>query len=330
MLRVGLIGAGWVTRHHLLGWRKLAGEAQIVAVADPNPANAAARAAEFGIPRTYASAAEMLQAEKLDAIDIAVPRQRHAEMVRLGAAHSLAILCQKPLCPTYDQAEALVAEMTGQRLMVHENWRFRRYYRDTAQWLREGRIGAVQHCTMTTLYAGLLPDADGALPSITRQPFFKDEPRLLVNEALIHHLDTLRVLMGPLTMKMSRLGRSCPVIAGEDSAFMAMQAESGAAVLLLGNMAAPGFPPRAPDAMTIVGTTGSIVLDGTVLRRIGADPEQREYDLDECYQGSYDAVVAHFTACVRSGAPFETTPEDNLHTLRLVEDAYRLSPWRPD
>ncbi len=51
------------------------------------------------------------------------------------------------------------------------------------------------------------------------------------------------------------------------------------------------------------------------------------YDLAECYQGSYDAVIAHFAKAVHSGAPFETTPEDNLLTLRLVEDAYRLSGW---
>jgi predicted dehydrogenase len=38
-------------------------------------------------------------------------------------------------------------------------------------------------------------------------------------------------------------------------------------------------------------------------------------------------VIAHFAKAVHSGAPFETTPEDNLLTLRLVEDAYRLSGW---
>jgi hypothetical protein len=30
---------------------------------------------------------------------------------------------------------------------------------------------------------------------------------------------------------------------------------------------------------------------------------------------------------LRDGTPFETAPQDNLETLRLVEDCYRLSGW---
>src|SRR3954471_7306915 len=59
-LRVGLIGAGWVSRHHLAAWRALAGEAAVVAIADPSSENAATRASEFGIETTYSSASEML------------------------------------------------------------------------------------------------------------------------------------------------------------------------------------------------------------------------------------------------------------------------------
>jgi D-apiose dehydrogenase len=106
-----------------------------------------------------------------------------------------------------------------------------------------------------------------------------------------------------------------------------MTATSGAAAVVLANLAAPGFPPTQADEMLAIGTTGSIRLHGNRLERIGAAPEVREYDLAECYQGAYNAVIAHFVDCVRTGAAFETTPEDNLETLRLVEDAYRLSGW---
>ena len=53
------------------------------------------------------------------------------------AAHrGVPVLCQKPLAPTLSQAESLVAEFADKtRLMVHENWRFRPYYRQVAQWL---------------------------------------------------------------------------------------------------------------------------------------------------------------------------------------------------
>jgi GFO/IDH/MocA oxidoreductase family protein len=59
-LRTGLIGAGMVSRHHLIAWAAIPDRAKVVAVADPSHDNAARRAGEFGIPRTYADAAAML------------------------------------------------------------------------------------------------------------------------------------------------------------------------------------------------------------------------------------------------------------------------------
>ena len=326
MLRVGLIGAGMVSRHHLIGWSRLAGAAQVVAVADPS-GNAATRAAEFAIPATYASAAAMLDAEALDAIDIAAPREVHAALVRLGAARGLAVLCQKPLAPDLAQAEALAAEMAGVRLMVHENWRFRQYYRDAAAWIASGSLGDVQQCSMTLLTSGLLPGPYGMRPALERQPFMRGLRRMLVAEVLIHHLDTLRVLLGPLEVVDARLGRTCADMAGEDNALVTLRAASGAGAVLLGNMAAPGFPPAQADMMTVLGTAGSLTLAGNVLTRLGMQPERREYDLAACYQGAYDAAIAHFVDALRTGAPFETGPADNLHTLRLVEDCYRLAGW---
>src|ERR1044071_10137668 len=87
----------------------------------------------------------MPAAEALDAIDIAAPREMHAPLVRLAAAKRSPVLCQKPLAPNLREASDLAAEVEGStRLMVHENWRFRGYYRDAATWLREGRIGNVR------------------------------------------------------------------------------------------------------------------------------------------------------------------------------------------
>src|SRR5262245_60058699 len=85
-LRIGLIGAGMVSRHHLIAWANISDQARVVAVADPSAENAARRAGEFAIANTYASAEAMLAAEQLDAIDIAAPRQMHAPLVRLAAA----------------------------------------------------------------------------------------------------------------------------------------------------------------------------------------------------------------------------------------------------
>jgi len=322
-LRVGLVGAGWVTQHHLAGWARLGARARVVAIADPNPAAAASRAAAFGIPQTFASAAQMFEQTALDAVDVATPREFHAEVVRMAADRGLAVLCQKPLAPTLAEARALVAHVEGRcRLMVHENWRFRPYYRDLRRLLADGRVGEVVQAQLTLLSSGLLPDGAGELPALVRQPFIATLDRALVTEMLIHHIDTLRFLLGDLVLRYARLGHQSPAIRGEDRAFLAFETAAGAPVSLLANLSAHGEPPGLVDRLTLIGGRGTLVLDGDALRCRGPEPFDRRYDLPACYLDSYAATIAHFVDCLGSGAAFETAPADNLRTLELVEAAY--------
>jgi len=327
-LRIGLIGAGMVSRHHLLAWAAIADQANVVAIADPSHDNAARRLTEFGIPASFASAEEMLAAGEIDAVDIAAPREFHAPLVRLAAKQRLPVLCQKPLAPNLQEATELAAEVRDQaRLMAHENWRFRGYYRDAAAWLRAGRIGNVKQAQLTLLTSGVLPGPDGLCPALERQPFMRREKRMLVAEVLIHHLDTLRMLLGPLRVTASGLSRSSDQLIGEDSAVIQLQADKGAGVTVFASFAAHGFPAVQVDRLEILGDKGAIRLDGPLLTCSGASLAERRYDLAVEYQASYNRTIAHFVKSLRDGTPFETAPEDNIETLRLVEDCYRLSGW---
>jgi predicted dehydrogenase len=327
-LRIGLIGAGMVSRHHLIAWADIADQARVIAIADPSRENAARRADEFGISNIYADAEAMLGGTGLNAVDIAAPRQFHAPLVRLAAKHCLPVLCQKPLAPNLREAIELAAEVKDQtRLMVHENWRFRGYYRDAAAWLREDRIGNVKQAQLTLLTSGVLPGPDGLRPALERQPFMRGEKRMLVAEVLIHHLDTLRMLLGPLKVTAAGLSRTYSEMAGEDGAVIQMKAERGAAVTVFASFAAHGFPAAQVDRLDILGATGSIRLDGPQLICAGASPAAKRYDLAVEYQASYNRTIAHFVHSVSDDTPFETAPEDNIETLRLVEDCYRLSGW---
>jgi predicted dehydrogenase len=327
-LRIGLVGAGMVSRHHLIAWADIADQAKVVAIADPSSDNAARRGAEFAIPASFASMEEMLAAGNIDAVDIAAPRQFHTILVRLAAQRRLPVLCQKPLAPNLQEAIELAAEVRDQtRLMVHENWRFRGYYRDAATWLREGRIGNVKQAQLTLLTSGILPGADGLRPALERQPFMRGEKRMLVAEVLIHHLDTLRMLLGPLRVTSAGLSRSYSEMAGEDGAVIQLKADSGGTVTVFASFAAHGFTPTQVDRLDILGDKGSIRLDGALLTCSGEAPEERRYDLAVEYQASYNRTIAHFVKSLRDNTPFETAPQDNLETLRLVEDCYRLSGW---
>ncbi len=322
-LRVAIAGAGFASGLHLPGWKRLA-DAEVVAICDPSEDKARARALQFGVASVFRDAAEMLDTVKPDAIDVAAPMEMHAALCLLAAERGVHILCQKPLAPSFTQAESLVRAVGGRvRLMVHENWRFRAQYRQLKRWLDAGQLGAPVSCVMQTRTSGLLPNEQGVLPQLERQPFFAHLERLLIGEALIHHLDVLRWLVGPLRVVAARTGRLCPAVVGEDHAVIMLEGAQRWA-LLDGSLIVPGAPPTFSDRLELVGTQGIALFEGNKLQLRGKQHDVITFDLDAGYGDSYAAAIAHFASALLSGAPFETDAADNLQTLALVDDAYAM------
>jgi predicted dehydrogenase len=186
-----------------------AADIEVVAISALRLERAQARAAEFGIAAAYAGARVMLEAEQLDAVDINTWRDSHAELTLLAADRGIDVLCQKPLAPT-----------TRRRPNWHERWtagsdswstrtvRFAPHFRTIRSWLASGRVGDVRQVVMTSWRSSLLARADGTRPAVERAAYFAREPRLMIGEALIHQLDVLRFLLGPLRVVAS--GRLIP------------------------------------------------------------------------------------------------------------------------
>jgi len=324
-LRIGLIGAGDISQYHLAAWHKTE-HAVVVAVCDRDATRAGARAGEFGIPAVYTDAAAMFAAEKLDAVDIATWRETHVELTRLAATHRVHVLCQKPLAPTLTEAESLAAEVAGRiRLMVNENRRFAPHFRAIRRWIDEGRVGPVRQCVSTMHRSGFIKDANGRRPAVERAPFMAREPRLMIAETLIHQLDVLRFLLGDMTMIAARTLRTEPDMPGETLATLMLETGTGAPVVIAGSFVAPGFGTAVSDRIEIIGTHASVILDGRGIELRGAATERIAVDYGAAYQACFDAGIAHFVERLRANLPFETGPDDNLKTLKLVEDAYALA-----
>jgi predicted dehydrogenase len=324
-LRVGIVGAGDISQYHLAAWRRL-DQVELVAVCDRDAQRARNRAQTFGIPLTYTSAAEMLAAERLDVLDVATWRQTHGELVRLAADHGVHVLCQKPLMPTLAEAEQLARDVGEKiRLMVHENRRFAPHFRVLKSWIEAGRIGELRQCILTVHRAGLIKSADGTRPSVQRAPYMATESRLLIAETFIHQFDVLRFLLGPLRVIAARTLCTEPDLPGETVATIFLETPAHVAVVVAGSMVAPGFGVVITDRLELIGSRASAILteDGLELR--GEDTLHEAVDFKAAYQPCFDSAMAHFVEALLDGTPFETSLEDNLQTLRLVEDAYDLS-----
>ena len=325
-LRVAIAGAGMVTYHHILAWNKLP-QVKIVAICARHLANARKRADEFNLPAAYDDVAAMLDEEKPDALDIAAPPEVHAELAMLAAERNIHILCQKPMTPNLRDSQRLVKALGDRvRFMVHENWRFRPQYRQAAKWLKDGRTGAVREFQLTVRSSGLITRTkNGRLFALERQPFFAGLERFIIMELLIHHLDTIRYLMGPVRVAAAEAARVCPEVIGEDAALISLRTDNGAFGTVCGNLCAAGFPPLPADRLEIIGEKASILFENNNLHLKGDSEETIRFDFEKAYQQSYDNAIGHFVQALEQNAPFETDGSDNLQTLKLVEEAYRLA-----
>jgi predicted dehydrogenase len=325
-IKVAIAGAGMVTRHHLRAWGRLP-QVEVAAICARHLANAQSRAAEFNIPAAYDDLESMLDHEKPTVLDIATPPEVHSAQAIMAADRGIHILCQKPMTPDLAASEHLVETIGNRvRFMVHENWRFRPHYRQAAAWLSTGRIGRVREFLMTVRSSGLIARTpSGRLFAIERQPFFTGLQRFIIMELLIHHLDTVRYLVGPVQVTAASAVRVCPEVIGEDAALISLKSDSGALGTVSGNLSAAGFPPLPADRLELIGDKASILFEDNILRLRGASEETIAFDFDQAYQQSYDNAIAHFVRALQDQTRFETGPEDNLQTLRLVEAAYRKS-----
>lgn len=324
-LKVALAGTGWISQFHLAGWKAMP-NVELVAVCDPALDKAKARAGEFGVPRVYADFTGMLERERPDAVDIATSVGTHAPLTRIAADRGVHVMCQKPMTPTVAEGEALVRDVGNRvRFMVHENFRFRPHYLAVREWLAAGKAGEPRQARLSVRSSGFL-SIQGATPAVlVRQPYLQAFPRLLIFEALIHHLDVLRALFGPLSVVSTRLATVNPILAGEDVAVIVLSGRNGLSVVLDGNFSAPGYPLTPVDRLEIMGSRATLIYDVDRMAIVGASDPPLTFDPLNTYQDCFTTAIRHFVHGLRTGASFETEAADNLEVLRLVEACYAVA-----
>ena len=150
-LRIAVVGAGRISKFHFAAWKATDGVA-VVAICDSDEDRARQAAEGFPGARTYASVADLIDKEEIDALDIVTPPESHAEILRMAAARGVDCLCQKPLSRDFAEAEAVIAEVGARiRLMVNENRRYLPYVRRAREWIAAGLVGEVRQAAMTAL-----------------------------------------------------------------------------------------------------------------------------------------------------------------------------------
>jgi predicted dehydrogenase len=327
-LRFAIFGTGFWSRFQLAGWRELEG-AECVALYNRTRTKAEVLAHEFGVPAVYDDPEELLRREDVDFIDIITDVDTHGRFVHLAAEHRRSAICQKPLAPSPEDAERMVATCreAGVLLLVHENWRWQTPIRQLKHVLDEGRIGTPFRARIDML---------SGFDVFANQPFLAELEQFILTDIGSHILDVARFLFGEASRLYCQTRRVHRNIKGEDVATVLMTMRDGTIVTC--NMAYAGSAlehDRFPETYIFVeGDAGSVELgpdywirvttaDGTHSRRY--QPPRYTW-ADPAYDVIHASIVrcnANLIAALRGDGAAETTGEDNLKTVELVFSSYR-------
>jgi predicted dehydrogenase len=329
--KIGCIGAGMIMAECHLAAYKEAGF-PVVAIASRTQSKAEAVAERWGIPTVHATPEELIADQNVEIVDLAYPPDQQPALIRkaLAAPHVKAILAQKPLALSLEEAIALrdEAAKAGKILSVNQNMRYDQSMRVLKQILDRGELGDV---VLATIEMRAIPHWQG---------FLQDYDRLTLANMSVHHLDVLRFLFGDAE-EITTISRTDPRTAFEHKDGITVSTLKFPGNVLAVSMedvwAGPreeGFDSDIYIKWRVEGTSG--VAQGTIGWPDGS-PSTLTYASKTTTDGkwvtptwdtmwfphAFIGVMEQLQYAVKSGEAPALSVADNVKTMALVEAGYR-------
>ncbi|NUO64248.1 MAG: Gfo/Idh/MocA family oxidoreductase [Gemmatimonadaceae bacterium] len=144
-VKIGIIGSRFQADCIAHSVKMMPDEMEVVAVASPTPGNAEKFARQHGIRAAYTDYREMLRDRDVELISITAPNRLHAQITIEAAAAGKHVVCEKPLCITLEEADAMIeaCDHAGVLLLYAEELFFAPKYVKAKQMADEGAFGKV-------------------------------------------------------------------------------------------------------------------------------------------------------------------------------------------
>jgi predicted dehydrogenase len=359
-LNIGMIGYGFMGRAHSNGYRRvnnffdLEYEPVLKAVCARNRESAEAFAKTWGYESVETDWRALIARDDIDAVDICVPNNLHAEISIAAAEAGKMVLCEKPLSMDVAEGEEMIAavEKAGVANMVWYNYRRVPAVTMAKQLVDEGRLGRIFHYRAKFLQdwtiASDVPQGGAGLWRLDAAAAGSG----VTGDLLAHCIDTALWINGPMntvsamteTFVKERMhtetGKVEKVGIDDACAFLA-RFDNGSLATFESTRYARGH--KALYTFEINGEHGSIAWDLHDLHRLSwfdhndegplrgwrsihvTDSEHPYMDkwwvpgLQIGYEHSFVHQVADFLAGLSSGEPAGPTFRDALETQKVCE-----------
>ena len=198
IIRIGMIGAGFISEYHLAGLRA-AGGAEVRVLMGRTPDRVAALARRFDIPDMVTDYRAVLDRQDIEAVVIATPDDTHEEISVAAAAAGKSILLQKPMARSSAECRRIIAaaRQAGVHLQVSFMHRYFEEVVRTRELLADARLGPVFAVRMRNA----TPGADW-----NDWFFFKDRVGGgVVLQLGVHGIDLIRHVIGEIESVTARV-----------------------------------------------------------------------------------------------------------------------------
>ena len=336
-VRLGLIGCGGIVRlSHAPGYLAIPELVRVAALADPVADNLGGMGAMLAVPpeRRYADYRDMLERADLDAVTIATPHHMHAEQAIDAAAAGVAVISEKPMATSVEQAEQVLAAVRrhGVPYAVVHNFLFTPGMERARGLQAEGAVGTPFFGRAKSLFNKTDDRADP-----------NNEWRAssaagggAINDTAYHEIYLLETLVGaPVRYVEARVATQHFAFDVDDLALLLLEHDGGALSTVATSWCVPGGDAgESANLAEVHGPAGGV----RVMRRgrglwqyARATRQWRETELPpqpawaESGHGRYFAAT--FEALAAGAAP-PIGGELALHNLRIIAAARRATTER--
>ena len=337
-IRYGLIGTGMMGIEHLRNIALVPG-AEIVAIVDPESTSLGWARDALGDRATTVRAFDSVEAfagaAEVDAVVIASPNHTHRTVLEPLLPMNVAILCEKPLATTMDDARWIMDKVNGRERPFWTGMEYR-FMPPAAEFIRQVHDGRVGRLQMLALREHRFP----FLPKVGDWNRFSRNTGGTMVEKCCHFFDLMRLIVRAEPVRVycsgamdvnhldERYGGETPDII--DNSFTTVDFANGVRAMLDLCMFADGAEHQEEMSATgdrarldVLIPPGELVYSPRVGFRAEKAVERSKVAIDPVAHaaGSHEGASYYqhqaFAAAVRGDGPVQVTAEDGLRAVAI-------------
>jgi len=325
-IRIAVVGCGRIAKNHFGAIERHAGDLDLVAVCDLNPAVLKQHADTYGVPG-YAHLPELLTTVQPDLVALCSPSGLHPEQTIVTARHGVHVMTEKPMATRWQDGVSMVKacdEANVHLFVVKQNRR-----NATLQLLKraveEKRFGKIHLVHLNVFWSRPQSYYDQAKWRGT----WEFDGGAFMNQAS-HYVDLLDWLIGPVE-KVQAMVSTTRDIEVDDTGVLNVRWRNGA----LGSMSVTmlTYPKNLEGSITILGEKGSVRIGGVAVNDIQlwdfAEPRDYDeqvkaanYETTSVYGFGHPLYYKNVIDVLRGEAEPETDGREGLKSLELLIAAY--------